>query len=470
MFERYTVKARQTVFFARYAASQLGSPQIEIEHLLLGVLRADIDLATRLVGAARQLEPIRERIEKQRPAQPSFSTSIDVPVSEESKRALTYAAEEAALLHHQHIGPEHLLLGMLRLDESFTAQLLRENGITPERLREEANRQTGETHPQPPPPPTSPVPLLPTRNLTLIAEQNALDPLVGREREIEFLIAVLARRTRRCPALIGEPGVGKSAIVVGLAHRISNDLTPHFLQGHTLLSIDATQLAWTRGHPVGHLERTVGPFTILCVEGLFDCPDANHVVVRLLFRGARLIGTGTAEGFRRSPIAQYFHPLEVCPLSGVETEAVLNGLKDRYEEFHNIPIHGDVIPTVMRATRYFPTLSQLPERAIDVLDEACARAKVRRCSTVTPDDVEAVMAARTGAATAMVSRALDGPLERNKRAVMTLYSSADVQHIIAEGNLVMVHRPESVKIFRLDDAGMIVEHWEVAQPPDPPKS
>jgi ATP-dependent Clp protease ATP-binding subunit ClpC len=196
--------------FERYAASQLGSPQIEAEHLLLGVLRADIDLATRLVGSAKQLEPIRDRIEKARPAQPSFSTSIDVPVSEESQRVMTYAAEEATLLHHQHIGPEHLLQGLLWLEESFTAQVLRENGITPERLREEANRQTGEPHPLPPSPPPPPVPLLPTRNLTLAAEQNALDPLVGREREMELLIAILARRTRRCPALIGEPGVWES--------------------------------------------------------------------------------------------------------------------------------------------------------------------------------------------------------------------------------------------------------------------
>ncbi len=469
MFERYTVKARQTVFFARSAASQLGSPQIEAEHLLLGVLRADIDMATRLAGSAKQLEPIRERIEQHRPAQPSFSTSIDVPVSEEAKRVLTYAAEEAALLHHQHIGPEHLLLGMLRVEESFTAQVLRENGISQERLREEANQQTGEAHPPPPPPP-SPVPLPPTRNLTLIAEQNGLDPPVGREREMEFLIAILARRTRRCPALIGEPGVGKSAIVTGLAQRISDNLTPQFLQGHTLLSIDATQLAWKRGHPLGHLERTVGASTILCVEGLFDCPDANHVVVPLLFRGARVIGTGTAEGFRRSSLAQYFHPLEVSPLSQAETEAVLNGLKDRYEEFHGISIRDDVIPAVMRATRYFPTLSQLPERAIDVLDEACARAKVQGGHAVTTDEVEGVMAARTGAAQAVIKTALEDPLERNKRTVTALDQSADVQQVIAEGNYVVVHRPTSVKIFRLDESGMIVEHWEVPQPPDPPKS
>jgi ATP-dependent Clp protease ATP-binding subunit ClpC len=468
MFERYTVKARQTVFFARSAASQLGSPQIEVEHVLLGLLRADVDLATRLVGSARQLEPIRKRIEKQRPAQPSFSTSIDVPVSEESTRVLAYAAEEAALLHHQHIGSEHLLLGMLRLEESFPAQVLRENGITPERLREEANRQTGETHPPPPPPP--PVSLLPTRNLTLIAERHGLEPPVGREREMDFLIAILARRTRRCPALIGEPGVGKSAIVTGLAQRISDNLTPQFLQGYTLLSIDATQLAWKRGHPLGHLERTVDASTILCVEGLFDCPDANHVMVRLLFRGARLIGTGTAEGFRRSALAQYFHPLEVFPLSEVETEAVLKGLKDRYEKFHGIPIRDDVIPAVMRATRYFPTLSQLPERAIDVLDEACARAKVQGGPAVTPDEVKAVMASRTGAAPALVKRALEDPLERNKRTVMALHRSPDVQHVIAEGNYVVVHRPGSVKIFRLDAAGAIVEHWEVPQPPDPSKS
>ncbi len=287
---------------------------------------------------------------------------------------------------------------------------------------------------------------------------------------MDFLIAILARRTRRCPALIGEPGVGKSAIVTGLAQRISDNLTPQFLQGYTLLSIDATQLAWKPAHPLGHLERTVGASTILCVEGLFDCPDANHVVVPLLFRGARVIGTGTADGFRRSALAQYFHPLEVFPLSEVETEAVLNGLKDRYEKFHGISIRDDVIPAVMRATRYFPTLSQLPERAIDVLDEACARAKVQGGPTVTPDEVEAVMAARTGAAQGVVKTALEDPLERNKRTVMALDSSADVQHVIAEGNYVVFHRPGSVRIFRLDEAGAIVEHWEVPQPPDPPKS
>ena len=220
MFERFTEKARRVIFFARYEASQFGSPFIETEHLLLGLLREDKALTNRFLRSHASIESIRKQIEGRTPIREKVSTSVDLPLSQECKRVLAYAAEEAERLTHKHIGTEHLLLGLLREDKSFAAEILHERGLRLSTLREELSRVQSDKAATARPKETSLLGEF-SRDLTQAAMENQLDPLIGREAELERVVQILCRRTKNNPVLIGEPGVGKTAIVEGLAQRIA---------------------------------------------------------------------------------------------------------------------------------------------------------------------------------------------------------------------------------------------------------
>src|ERR1017187_8507751 len=213
MFERYTETARRVIFHARYEASKFGSPYIETEHLLLGILRTDGILAMRLFNAPDKVESIRERIEKQFPQQrEKITTSVDLPVSQQCKRVLTYAAEEAARLNDERIAAGHLLLGLLRVEECVASKIMAENGLTSAHVEQALLPAAGAILPLPGS----------FRDLTAAALDGALNALIGRERELDRVIQILSRRARNNPALIGEPGVGKNALVEGLAQRIAD--------------------------------------------------------------------------------------------------------------------------------------------------------------------------------------------------------------------------------------------------------
>src|SRR5690349_9094058 len=203
MFERYTEKARRVIFFARYEASQFGSPYIETEHLLLGIIREDKGLAMRFLrsGAAS----IRTQVESQTIFREKISTSVDLPLSNESKRVLAYAAEEGERLSHKHIGCEHLLLGLLREEGSFAAQLLNNRGIRMSAVREQITRGTEaaiETLAGEPS-------FLSDFSMPLsrMAREERLLPLIGREKELERVVHILGRSSKNNPVLVGEPGV-----------------------------------------------------------------------------------------------------------------------------------------------------------------------------------------------------------------------------------------------------------------------
>src|SRR6266581_1112532 len=204
MFERYTERARRVIFFARYEASQVGSPFIESEHLLLGLLREDKALANRFLRSHATVESIRKQIEGHTKFRDKVSTSIDLPLSDECKRVLAYGAEETERLSQKHIGTEHLLLG-LRLSA----------------IREELVRSQSEKVPSNRPEESSLLAAF-SRDLTQAAIDNSFDPLIGRVYELERVVQILCRRTKNNPVLIGEPGVGKTAIVEGLAQRIAD--------------------------------------------------------------------------------------------------------------------------------------------------------------------------------------------------------------------------------------------------------
>jgi ATP-dependent Clp protease ATP-binding subunit ClpC len=236
MFERYTEEARRVIFMARYEASQVGSHEITAEHLLLGWMRESARIGAQNFLSPPAMDSIRKQIEAQSARGEKIATSVDIPLNLESKRALAYAAEECQRLGHQHIGTDHLLMGLLREEKSLAADLLRQNGLTIANLREKLQR----------PPITATVSFEPQqrsvmaetcRDLTAAATESAFPPLIGRERELENIIQVLGRRTGNNPVLVGEPGVGKTAIVEGLAQRIADDNVPEFLLATRILAL-----------------------------------------------------------------------------------------------------------------------------------------------------------------------------------------------------------------------------------------
>jgi ATP-dependent Clp protease ATP-binding subunit ClpC len=368
MFQKYTEKARKAIFFARYEASQFGSEYIETEHLLLGILRDDRALALRLLKAHEKLYSIREKIEKQLPRREKISTSVDLPLSHDCKRVLKYAEEESERLSDDHIAPEHLLLGLLREEDCSAAKIMLEHGITFSQLEQARLPLSAE-----------PIPVSPlsdgVRDLTAEAREGKLNPLIGRTAELESIIRILSRRTRNNPALIGEPGVGKNALIEGLAQRIADGAVPENLTDRPILVIDAGTLALA--------DLTNRPNAILCVHGLFDLARKGAGWGIYLARGAQCIATGTPAGLglaieRSESLVRLFEVVPVLPPDEEEAIRIVSAVKERYEKFHRVTITKEAVETAVSVSRWFLRHRQLPDRAIDLIDDAGASVKLRR--------------------------------------------------------------------------------------------
>jgi ATP-dependent Clp protease ATP-binding subunit ClpC len=383
MFERYTETARRVVFHARHEASKFGSEYIETEHLLLGILRTDGFPASRLFKAPEKVESIRERIEKQFPQREKISTSVDLPVSRECKRVLKYAAEEAERLNDKRIAVGHLLLGLLRVEECAASKIMAENGLTP--LDVEQVLLSGADTPA-----AGPVPVPShserSRDLTAAARNGTLNPLIGRKRELDRIIEILSRRARNNPVLIGEPGVGKNALVEGLAQRIADGAVPETLAERPILAIDASSLL---SNPSLVPNR---PNAILYVQGLYDLAGkgARWSVVEairvlephLTHGGIQCIATGTPFGLRLTmeraeSLARQFEVVPVMPPTEEEAIRMVSGVKEQYEKFHGVVFTNEAIETAVSASRWFLRHRHLPDRAIDLIDDAGARVKLR---------------------------------------------------------------------------------------------
>jgi len=395
------------IFFARYEASQYGSPYIETEHLLLGLMREDKALANRFLRQQGSIESIRKEIEARITIRERISTSVEVPLSAECKRILNMAAEEAERLGHKHVGTEHLLLGILREEKCFGAEILMERGLRLSTLREELSRTSGEKTTASRPKETSLLSEF-SRDLTQAAGESALDPLVGREGELERVIQILCRRTKNNPVLIGEPGVGKTAIVEGLAQRISDGDVPSFLADKRILSLDLSLIvAGTkyRGQFEERLKTIMKELmesqncivfidelhTLVGAGSAEGSLDAANILKPALSRGEiQCIGATTPSEYRKSvekdrSLERRFQAVKVPAPDEEEAVLVIQGVRERYEKFHAVSYTEEALRySVYLSNRYIPDRF-LPDKAIDLIDEAGARVKLRQATV--PEEV-----------------------------------------------------------------------------------
>ena len=471
MFERYTEKARRVIFFARYEASQFGAPAIEPEHLLLGLMREDKTLTGRFFPRAQiTIEAIRREIEGRTLLRERIPTSVELPLAPETKRVLHYSHEESDRLQHRHIGTEHLLLGLLREERSMAAQILFERGLRLNAVRDEIARQSGADARH-----RKDIPHLLefSRDLTEDASNDRLDPLIGREAEIERVVQILCRRTKNNPVLIGEPGVGKTAIVEGLAQRIVRGEVPSFLENKRILSLDISLIvAGTkyRGQFEERLKQIMrelidNPQYIVFIDELHTLVgagsaegslDAANILKPALSRGEiQCIGATTPGEFRKSierdrSLERRFQAVKVAPPSEDEAVAILGGVRERYESFHQVHYAEDALEAaVKQSSRYIPDRF-LPDKAIDVIDEAGARVKLRvRAEQGNLDELNVSL---TEWERATYGRA-QAPIEDEDPVVVGEVTRGDIEEVIARWTgipITSLKEEESKKLLRIE--------------------
>jgi len=401
MFEKYTEKAKKVLFLARYEASQMGSKVIGSDHLLLGLIKEGDELVQELFLKSNvNLELLRAEMEARGPSGEKQVTPIEIPFSEEAKKVLACAEEEAERLLHPHVSDEHILLGLLRVEDSSAGRLLAEKGMRLYALREDTvaawkqralPRKAKET------------PFLNefARDLSELATRQAFDPLVGREAELERMVQVLSRRRKNNIVLLGEPGVGKTALVEGLAQRIAEGSVPVSLARKRILALDLSLVvAGTKYRGQfeerlkGILSEIVGNEDIIIfideIHSLIGAGsaegslDAASIIKPALSRGeVQCVGATTPKDYHRyiekdRALVRRFQPIRLHPPTEEETLAILHGIKDRYEKFHQVTYGETALRAAVTLSHRYITDRFLPDKAIDVIDEAGARVKLRR--------------------------------------------------------------------------------------------
>ena len=403
MFERYTEKARRVIFFARYEASQFGSPYIETEHLVLGLLREDKALTNRFLRSHSSVESIRRDIESHTTIREKVSTSVDLPLTNECKRVLAYAAEEAERMTHKHIGTEHLLLGLMREDSTFAARLLTARGLELEKLRDELSRISHEQSQRPVIMRTPPTPVEAAsttgliKDLTGQALDDKLPPIVARDAEIDAVLQVLSASEKNSAILSGPRGAGKTSIAHGVAQRISSGQVPPGLLNRPLFSVDSELLAALSKKGNGQdeltnlltvfapLKRTI--FYIDCFQRLSVPAESPNFTIFL--RWALTVphvqcivsadeGEFAAAAETKSWLLDSFREIHIRPLGAEASLVVLRARKTFLEEFHGVAYAGPALDAAFAAAAGLdPRQSQLAI-ALDLLDAAGTMVKLRR--------------------------------------------------------------------------------------------
>lgn len=404
MQDRFTERVRKVMYLAREEAGRLHHDYIGTEHLLLGIIREGEGIAaTVLNNLGLDLDTIRQSIENMVPTSGGTLTIGEIPFTPRAKRVLELSVEEARLFGHNYVGTEHLLLGLIREGEGVAARVLMELGADRKRVREETLKLLGGSAPgvSKQPEKKSETPALDQfgRDLTQLAIEGKLDPVIGREEEIERIIQVLCRRKKNNPVLIGEPGVGKTALAEGLAQRIVDNKAPEPLKDKRLLTLDlASVVAGTkyRGQFEERLKAVMNEIresdniiifidelhTIVGAGGAEGAIDASNMLKPALARGElQCIGATTLDEFRKyiekdGALERRFQPIMVEPPSAVETIQIIKGLRDKYEAHHGVKITDEAIEQATYLSERYLSDRFLPDKAIDVIDEAGSRARL----------------------------------------------------------------------------------------------
>ena len=408
--ERFTQRARRVLSLAHQEAERMRHNYIGTEHLLLGLIREEGGVAGRVLRElgldANRVQEIVERL-----TGPGQYRGGKLDLSPGTQQVLEYAVEEARRMGHHYIGTEHILLGLVRYGEGIALDVLRKLGVTPEQIRRQtrrvlqessASRRTGageqkSAKPEQARPKTPMVDQLAT-DLTALAEEGKLDPVIGRQMEIERVIQVLARRTKNNPALIGEPGVGKTAIVEGLAQRIMDGDVPAPLLDKRVLQLDVGSLVagtMYRGQFEERLKRVIDELkasgAILFIDEVHmlvgagaagSSVDAANILKPALSRGElQVIGATTLDEYRKhiesdAALERRFQPVIVDEPSIEETIEILRGVRSAYEEHHRLTISDDALDAAAHLSARYVTERFLPDKAIDLIDESSSRVRM----------------------------------------------------------------------------------------------
>ncbi|WP_442508470.1 ATP-dependent Clp protease ATP-binding subunit [Novipirellula sp. SH528] len=422
MYERFTDRARKVMQLANQEAQRFNHEYIGTEHILLGLVKEGSGVAANVLKNLEvDLRKIRLEVEKLVQSGPEMVTVGKLPQTPRAKKVIEYSMEEARNLNHSYVGTEHILLGLLREQEGVAAQVLMNLGLKLEDVREEvlnllghglegaevgerggrsgdgesSGSSSGKSS-------KSKTPALDSfgRDLTELAKKGELDPVIGREREIERAIQILCRRTKNNPVLLGEAGVGKTAIIEGFAQKVIEGEVPEILAEKRIVVLDlAMMVAGTKYR--GQFEERIKAVmtevrrvknTILFIDelhtlvgagGAEGAIDAANVLKPALARGEiQCIGATTLDEYRKyiekdNALARRFQEIIVEPTGKVETIAILKGLRERYEEHHRVQFTDDAIVAAVEMSERYITARCLPDKAIDVIDEAGARVRLR---------------------------------------------------------------------------------------------
>jgi ATP-dependent Clp protease ATP-binding subunit ClpC len=415
MFERFTERARQVVVLAQEEARTLKHNYIGTEHILLGLLREEEGLAARVLESLDiTVERVRAQVVRIVGSGEEV-TSGQIPFTPRAKKVLELALREALSLGHNYIGTEHILLGLVRENEGVAARILLDFDADSEKIRNEVIRMLsgpgsrqrsgsagagagaaapgeGKKYSK----------LLDQfgRNLTKLAAESKLDPVVGRETEIERIMQILSRRTKNNPVLVGEPGVGKTAVVEGLAQRITHGDVPELLKGKQIYTLDLAALvagSKYRGEFEERLKKVMKEITqrgdiILFIDELHNLVgagaaegaiDAASILKPALARGElQTVGATTLEEYRKylerdSALERRFQKITVDQPSTEETVQILKGLRDRYEQHHKVQITDEALEAAADLADRYISDRFLPDKAIDLIDEAASRMRIK---------------------------------------------------------------------------------------------
>ena len=480
-FEKFTERARRVLTLAQEEAQHFSHSYIGTEHILLGLVREEEGVAARvLTNRGVVLSKVRSAVEFiiGRGEKPG---SGEIGLSPRAKRVIELAIDEARHLGHNYIGTEHLLLGLLREGEGIAASVLDSFGVTLEQVRTEIVHVLSQSAPRARPTRvTSRTPTLDQLGIDLTAAARAgkLDPVIGRVKEIERVIQILSRRTKNNPALIGEPGVGKTAVVEGLAHRIAAGDVPETLEGKRLVTLDIGALvAGTkyRGEFEERLKKVIDEIktagncilfvdefhTIIGAGAAEGAVDAANILKPSLARGElQCIGATTLDDYRKyverdAALERRFQPILVKEPSVDETLEILQGIKQRYEEHHRLTISDEALRSAATlAARYIPDRF-MPDKAIDLIDEAASRVNIQhRTIPITLKEArQAEDSVRKDKDAALATQQYEYAAELRERELQLVEK---IKKIEAEWH---AEREQVTPVVTADDIAEIVSMW-----------